>query len=318
MLALGGALLFIWTGSNRSSSGRGDPGGRLVARHLLLWNNPDDRAYLSFLTAQLAFAWWQAPYRLGHKLLQTTSLPALTINLARSKERWDRISATALGSGVELERIEAVDGSSIAPAKRSDVDVPGFAKYHGRAVLDGEYGCYMSHLAALRRVVERGDDIAIITEDDIGFTPGLADRVRALFAASPKMELVKLFNHRTSGFVSHGRSALGDEFGRCMHGPQGSAACYAVTRQGAQKLVDALKPMWLPYDIAFERGWSTGVGTYTTTGQMVDFFGNALPTTIATRAEYHRAKLPKMQQIPTALFRGTDYVARSLYSFRKR
>lgn len=273
---------------------------------------------LLFLTAPTTVACSGRPIDLDTKLLQTTNLPALTINLARSAERWARISATAEGSGVDLERIDAVDGSTIAPSDRTDLDVAGFGKYHGRTVLDGEYGCYMSHLAALRRVIERGDTIAIITEDDVGFTSGLAARVRALFAANPQMELVKLFNHRTSGFVSHGHSALGDEFGRCIHGPQGSAACYAVTRPGAQKLLDVLKPMWLPYDIAFERGWSTGVGTYTTRRHLVNFMGDAAASTIGTRAEYHRTKLPKMQQIPTALFRGADYVARSLYSFRKR
>ena len=94
--------------------------------------------------------------------------------------------------------------------------------------------------------------------------------------------------------------------------------CYANTRLGAQKLLDVLKPMWLPYDIAFERGWLTGVGIFTTRNPLVDFLGDAAASTIGTRAEYHRAKLPTVQQIPTALFRGTDYVARSLYSFRKR
>lgn len=206
----------------------------------------------------------------------------------------------------------------IPPADRLNVDVARFGRCHGRAVLDGEYGCYMSHLAALKRVVERDDTIAMITEDDIGFTNGLAERVRALFAASSQIELLKLFNHRTSGFVLHGRSALGDEFGRCVHGPQGSAACYAVTSQGAQKLLDALKPMWLPFDIALERGWATGVGTYTTLNALVDFMGDAATSTIGTRTEYRRAKRPKIQQIPTALFRGADYVARSLYSIRKR
>lgn len=219
---------------------------------------------------------------------------------------------------MKLERIEAVDGSTIPPADRANVDAFRFARYHGRTVLDGEYGCYMSHLAALQRVVDRDDDIAIITEDDIGFTRGLAERVRSVFDASPGMDLLKLFNHRTSGFVSHGRSALGDEFGRCMHGPQGSAACYAVTRAGAQKLLDELTPMWLPYDIAFERGWATGAATYTTRDPLVDFLGDAAASTIATREEYRNAKLPKLQQLPTALFRGADYVARSLYSFRKR
>ena len=175
----------------------------------------------------------------------------------------------------------------------------------------------MSHLSAFRRLVDQGDTIAVITEVDIGFTRGIADSVLALVAAISPLDLVKLFNHRSSGFVAYGRSALSDEFGRGMHGLQGSAPCSAVTLQGAQKLLNVLKPMWLPYDIAVEGGWSTGVGIYTTRDPLVDFLGEAEASTISTRAEYHRAKLPKMKQIPTALFRSTNYVVRSLYSFRK-
>lgn len=245
-------------------------------------------------------------------------LTVLAINLPRSVDRWERIAASIDGSGLVLQRILAVDGKTIPPEERYILDAARFRRCHGRVALDGEYGCFQSHLAALTAVVEQKLPLAIIAEDVVAFDRGLAERVESIFAASPKIELLKLANHRTSGFILHGTSALGDQFGRCMHGQQGSAACYAVTRKGAEGLLKALESMWLPYDIAFERGWSTGVGTYTTTGQMVDFFGNALPTTIAPRAEYYRAKRPKMQQIPKALFRGTEYVARSLYSFRKR
>lgn len=252
------------------------------------------------------------------KHLQNRTLPALAINLARSSERWSQISATVAGSGVVLERIDAIDGSTIAPADRVDFDEVRFARYHGRLVLDGEYGCYLSHLSALQNVVDRGHPVAIICEDDIGFTRGVAERVASLFEAVPEMELVKLINHRTAGFVSHGRSPLGDEFGRCIHGPQGSAACYAVSLSGARKLLAVLRPMWLPYDVAFDRGWSTGVNTYTTRVPLVDFLGNSMETTIATSVEYRQSKLPKVKQIVTALFRGLDYLRRGLYSFRTR
>lgn len=227
------------------------------------------------------------------------------------------MSSTISGSGIQLSRVEGLDGSSIRPTERTDLDVGRFARFHGRSVLDGEYGCYMSHLAALRRVADGDHPVAIVTEDDIGFTRGLAERVSSLFSSEPRIELLKLMNHRVSGFVPHGRSELGDEFGRCIHGPQGSAACYAVTREGAQKLIAALKPMWLPYDIAFERGWSTGVATYTTRTPLVDFLDSRADTTIGTSSDYRQTKLPKIRQIPTALFRGADYVARSLYAYRK-
>lgn len=245
-------------------------------------------------------------------------LTALAINLPRSVDRWERISASVGGSGLVLQRVVAVDGASIPLRDRRDLDVGRFRRYHGRAVLDGEYGCFQSHLAALAAVVEQKLPLAIIAEDDIEFSRGVGERVRSIFAASPKIELLKIANHRASGFILHGTSAMGDQFGRCIHGPQGSAACYAVTQKGAAGLLRALKTMWLPYDIAFERGWSTGVGTYTTPAPLVAMNGPQIATTIATKEEYRAAKLPKIQQIGTALFRGMDYLARMTYAMRGR
>ena len=245
-------------------------------------------------------------------------LPVLAINLPRSVDRWERISASIDGSGLVLQRMVAVDGATIPHAERLLLDAPRFRRYHGRTVLDGEYGCFLSHLAALAAVVEQKLPLAIIAEDDVAFDRGLAERVRSIFAASPKVELLKLANHSTSGFVLHGTSALGDQFGRCIHGPQGSAACYAVTGKGAARLLEALGTMWLPYDIAFERGWSTGVGTYTTPAPLVAMNGPQMATTIATKEEYRVAKQPKIRQIGTALFRGMDYLARMTYAMRGR
>ncbi len=42
-----------------------------------------------------------------------------------------------------------------------------------------------------------------------------------------------------------------------MHGPQGSRLLCGHERRSAQAR-QRLEPMWLPYDIAFERGWATG------------------------------------------------------------
>ena len=245
-------------------------------------------------------------------------LTALAINLARSVDRWERICGSVEGSGVALQRIAAIDGTTIPHEQRRNLDVARFHRYHGRLVLEGEYGCFQSHLAALATVVKQKLPLAIIAEDDIAFNRGLGERVRSIFAASPQIELLKLANHRTSGFVAHGTSALGDQYGRCMHGPQGSAACYAITGQGAARLLKALETMWLPYDVAFERGWSTGVGTYTTPTPLVDMNGPEIATTIATGDEYKVAKLPKFRQIGTAAFRGMDYLARMTYAMRGR
>lgn len=244
-------------------------------------------------------------------------LSTFVINLDRSKERWAKISESTRNTGLDLHRLPAVDGRDFAGDFPSgSLDQQAFRERHGRKVLAGEFGCYLSHLAALARIAGGDADLAIIAEDDVLFAPNLEERVRAIFAAGPQIELLKLVNHRTSAFLRHGRSSLGDEFGRCLHGPQGSAACYVVSRAGAAKLLAALETMWLPYDIAFERGWSTGVATFTTHRPLVRFQPEQAATTIATRIEYRNSKLPKLGQFKVLAFRAGDYVRRVAYAMR--
>lgn len=137
-------------------------------------------------------------------------------------------------------------------------------------------------------------------------------------SAKPDIELLKLVNHRTKGFVSCGRSDVGGEFGRCIHGPLGSSACYAVTQTGSQKLVKALQTMWLPYDAAIERGWSTEAATYTVRSPLVRFQPQQADTPIASRNEYQRAKLPKYRRLPVLGFRAQGYLRRAANAVRCR
>lgn len=244
-------------------------------------------------------------------------LPILVINLDRSRERWVEVAASADRTGLDLRRVAAVDGTGIPAEMRHGLDREKFRFSNGRDVLPGEYGCYRSHLEALRMVVDEGHDLAIIAEDDISLNPELKDRVQAIFDAQPTMDILKLVNHRTRGFIRYGVSARGDAFGRCLHGPQGSAACYAVTGKGARTLLDTLEPMWLPYDIALERGWATGASTFTTLHPLVEFGSNRQETLIATRQQYHDVKMPRIKRVGTLMSRGVDYIARALYGIRK-
>lgn len=243
-------------------------------------------------------------------------LPTLVINLDRSKDRWRSIVASAQGTDLLVERVTAVDGRNVAGRSRIDIDRTKFRNAHGREMLDGEYGCYRSHLNALGLVARRGYDIAIIAEDDVLLNDDLARRVRSIFKARPGIDVLKLVNHRASAFIKAGASEMRDDFGRCLHGPQGSAACYAVTARSARKLVDALRVMSLPFDIALERGWANGTNTFTTRHPLVTFQGNQAETTIATRDQYRNSKLPKVEQLGVLSFRAADYARRVVYSLQ--
>jgi len=243
-------------------------------------------------------------------------IPVYAINLDRSVDRWKRLREQAERLNINLTRVPAVDGSAIAPELREDVRHDRFRRFNGRSVLAGEYGCYRSHLKAIELFLASGAEAALVVEDDIELVPDLTARAAAILRAVPGAGVVKLINHRARWFIPKATTDLGDEIGRCLHGPQGSAACYLVTRAGAEKLLEAISIMEFPYDVAIERGWSTGLATYTVRENIVTLGPWKDVTEIADRRQYRAVKITGPRRIFTHVFRAVDYVRRIAYALR--
>lgn len=237
----------------------------------------------------------------------------LVINLDRSRDRWTRFEDQAAAAGIAIERVPAVDGNSLPETEWTHFDRRRFYLCHGRRPIGAEYGCYMSHIRALRRIVEGNFPYAVILEDDAGIPPEAMTRLEAIIDSGLNFDVVKLYNHRTKGFITKVKTAAGDEVGRCIHGPLGSAMGYLVSHDGAKRLLSSLLPMFLPYDIALERGWKSGCRLYLTRKPVIW----PVHATASTIGSYKGTKFPRLLRLPTAFFRGYDYAARLIYALRR-
>lgn len=245
-------------------------------------------------------------------------LAVYVITIERAAERLNEIVKYASASEIDIERVNGVDGSLIPREAWVDVDHESFTKRHGRTILPGEYGCYRSHLAALHQFLASSREAAIIVEDDVLLDRQLLGRAKAALDAAPSAEVIKLVNHRWNGFMPRAKSASGDILGRCLFGPQGSAACYLVTRAGAERLVTSLKTMSLPWDVALERGWAIQASIFSTRSNVLEFVNGRTTTMIGTRVDYRRAKLAPWRRINTYLFRVVDFFRRIFYVLSAR
>jgi glycosyl transferase, family 25 len=252
------------------------------------------------------------------KRATTPAAPILiyVINLDRCPERWNRLRGQAVQFGLNVIRIGAVDGSMVSEHDRVDFNQMQFVYHNGRKALPGEYGCYRSHLIALAQFVASGEDAAIIMEDDVDLNARLIPRALAALGTVAGAGVVKLVNHRMVGFRRAATSAEDDVVGRCLHGPQGSAACYIVTRAAAERLLTTLRPMLLPFDVALERGWATGVETFSTEENIADFSPYRSETTIGKRSHYRAVKKHFILRASAHWFRTHDQVRRWFYTLK--
>lgn len=235
-------------------------------------------------------------------------IPVYVINLDRSHERLRAVKNSAARFGITLRRVPAVDGRALPKSFSGDVDEAAFRRLHGKIVMPAEIGCYFSHLKALEEIARGDAPHAAIVEDDIEFTADFSPFLDALVQLSG-WDVVKLIHNRAALFRRFRRVDARYSIGRCGHGPLGNAGAYVVTREGANKLLAALRPMRLPYDVAMERGWSGSYAVFTIDRRLVGASQDA-PSTIAGRAAYARAKLPHWKRIGTFIFRTSEYLRR--------
>ena len=233
------------------------------------------------------------------------------INLDRSPERWKQTAEQLNLLGISAKRISGVDGKTVPIENWTPLfDQAKFRFCHGVDALPGEYGCYASHLAALKALLESGDESCVIFEDDVQPLKDMVQVVEYLdrtHVKSPK--LVRLVTHRIEFFEAMENLQNGLTLGQCWFGPSGSAAAYWVNREAAKILVAKLQPGYLPFDIAIERAWETGVANYVIRPNVCSI-RNTSYSTITTTAPVNHRKPVWYKRLGAAQFRTRALFAR--------
>ena len=243
-------------------------------------------------------------------------LPIFAINLDTEVDRWEELAGNASSAGLSLRRVSAIDGRGLPVENWNGVDLATARARSGREILPTEYACYQSHLTALRTFLDEGKPYGLIIEDDVAFNEDTLSRIEAIVAAVPNFDAIKLTTHRTGLFIRAVTTSQGDEIGRALHGPQGSAAAYLVTRQGAQKLISKLATMTLPWDIALERFWDSGLEVYSTRKNVLSFTSRSAVSSIAgPSGSYKGARFSWWKRLGTASFRAQDQFRRLHHVF---
>lgn len=238
-------------------------------------------------------------------------LPVFVINMASQPAAYKTVAASieAYGQGFQLHRIDAVNGHTAT--QRIGIDDARFDAINGREMLPGEYGCYRSHLKALESFLSDGSPYGLILEDDVVFTETTSARIHDIIKSLPDFDVVKLVNHRSPLFMSLLETDAGDRIGRAIHGPQGSAAAYLVSREGARKLLSALSTMELPWDVAMERFWHHKARLFSSDENILAFSSHSEISNISDQnSGYDEAKHLWYMRLRTSLFRTFDYYVR--------
>jgi glycosyl transferase family 25 len=185
------------------------------------------------------------------------TLPVLLINLDGSVERLRKAAAQLEAAGVCFERLPAVDGRKLSETERARL-APWDRRAFFKPLSPGEIGCYLSHLAALERIVKEGWPRALVLEDDFILTLDFPSRLRELLEASgPVPPLVKLEGVCRGGDVEQ-RLPSGMLLMRNRRAPSRTIA-QLWSAEGAKTFLANASRLRRPVDVEIKHWWETGV-----------------------------------------------------------
>lgn len=183
-------------------------------------------------------------------------LPLVFINLDKDGERRARIEAEFARLGLAGERLPAVWWKQLPTATQEQLYSPTLNRHqYYKPLVDGEKGCYASHVQAWRELLASDAPALVVLEDDVILEDAFAPVVQAIAAQEGDWDMVKLMG-RPSGEKIRATKPLNatHQLTQYQRVPSFTAG-YVVSRSGARKLLDSRVPFGRPIDIDLRFWW---------------------------------------------------------------
>lgn len=186
--------------------------------------------------------------------------PCFIINLHDNATRLANSAAQMRAHSIAWERIEAVNGWALSDEEIASVYCAKTNAARAKhPLVRPEIGCYLSHLAAWRRIAQGPAEGGFVFEDDFAAAPGLGHALDLLSAPQSEWDMVKLFSFDPSPkMVTRQRLGTDLEIGipyrvpTCLIG-------YGLTRDAARRLAERAVPFFRPVDEDQKFFWETGL-----------------------------------------------------------
>jgi glycosyl transferase family 25 len=186
--------------------------------------------------------------------------PIRYINLDRDAERRQRMEAGLARLALHGERFPGVLWTALPAAEQARLYSAELnARRFHKPLVNGEKGCYASHLALWRWLLGSPHASVVVLEDDVRLRDDFGRVVEAIAALpAPRWDMVKLI----------GRSGLGKREKPCHREPlcdgytvqhyrriPSLTAGYVINRRGAAKLLASRQPFGRPIDVDLRHWW---------------------------------------------------------------
>jgi glycosyl transferase family 25 len=185
--------------------------------------------------------------------------PIRYINLDRDTARRAALEGELKRLGLEAERFPAILWNALPQTEQNLLySVALNARQHHLPLVNGEKGCYASHIRLWQWLLEGPQDCLVVLEDDVRLEDSFAEVCTAVAALSQPWDMVKLIGREGLGkgekLAASRPLAAGHALVRYRRLPSLTAA-YVIHRRGAQKLLGQRLPFGRPIDVDLRHWW---------------------------------------------------------------
>lgn len=190
-------------------------------------------------------------------------LPIVFINLDSDAERRGRMLDEFKQLGLVGERIKGTRWTELPVEQQTRLYSAALnQKQFHKPLVNGEKGCYASHLACWQWLLDSDHDAVVILEDDVRLAPQFAAVIEAIAALPSNWDMIKLIGRPediSGKKLSHAQDLLpGISLVDYKRIPS-LAAGYVLSRRGAEKLLASRIPFGRPIDVDLRHWWENEV-----------------------------------------------------------
>lgn len=215
-----------------------------------------------------------------------------------STERLDNIQSQCDRLGLSFERISAINGKQLSSQQKAAVyDTKTNQRRYYKQLNDGEIGCYMSHIACWKRIVELELDYALILEDDAELSKQINDFIQLAGRTHQSWDYIALSYGRKTKSILNARELRGGIFlGQCLKLPSTTTGQF-VSLSGAGKLIKHALPIARPVDMDIQYWYEKSLRCFVVRPFPVTHgdFGSAI-NEIADRRSVEKNRLKRIWQ----------------------
>ncbi len=222
-----------------------------------------------------------------------TSLPLVFVNLDRDAGRRQRLEAELARLNLGGQRLHAVWWADLPAAEQDALySAERNRDQYYKPLVNGEKGCYASHIQAWRQLLASDAPAMVVLEDDVRLDDRLADGIAAIAALDIPWDMVKLIG-RAQEKVRSRRALLPDvaliEYQRVPS----MTAGYVVSRAGAARLLQTRVPFGRPIDVDLRFWWENELRILGTLPALLTLDETSLESSIWSE----RPRVPLLQKL---------------------